>query len=65
MAKMMEGRKLQSVEITVYDNFLTHKKLDILSKSLNGSNATVFQFCNDAGAFDLLSNEYTNFLKNT
>ena len=51
----MEGSKLQSVQITVYDNFLTHKKMNILSKSLSRSSVVSLTFRNEAGAFDMLS----------
>jgi hypothetical protein len=64
LAQLTESPKLQSVQITVYDNYLTHKKINILSKALSRSTAVSLRFCNEAGAFDMLSEEHSNFLIN-
>lgn len=50
----------------IYDNFLTEKKIKIMARSLvKKTKIKKLTFINEAGAFDMNDNEYSNFLINT
>ncbi len=54
--------KSQSLELTVYDNFLSKKKVNLLLKSIKKSSIKSLYLVNEGGAFDMNDEEYTQFL---
>lgn len=57
IGKILKGRKLQNVNIKVYDNFLTENKIKCLARNLNKRLKNIkLTLINEAGAFDMNDN---------
>ena len=53
MAKIIRGKKMQSVTITVFDNYLDKSKIKLLLRAMARNRVHKLSFVNEAGAFDM------------
>lgn len=60
-SKLLRGSSLRSLDITVNDSAFDALKASILFQGLSSSRISFFSFRNNAGDYDYVSNEYSNF----
>lgn len=56
MAKIIRGKKMQSITITVFDNYLNKSKTKLLQRAMTRNRVQKLSFVNEAGAFDMEDN---------
>ncbi len=64
LAKLFRSRNLRNVSLTVIDNTFDNNKSSILYQMISESRVNGFTFINQAGNWDFLKSEHSDFNKN-